>query len=151
MARAHGLRGQVVIELLTNRQERVAPGSVLFAGSDGRRLAVVEASPNPAAGRDRWLVTFAGVSTREAAEELRGVTLLADPLEDPDALWVHELLGCRVVDQGGRELGSVESVEANPASDLLVLDGGGLVPLRFVTARSPGVVTVDIPEGLLEL
>jgi hypothetical protein len=45
----------------------------------------------------------------------------------------------------------VEAVEPNPASDLLVLAGGGLVPLRFVVAHEPGVsVTVDVPEGLLE-
>lgn len=150
VARAHGLRGQVVVELLTNRQERVSPGSVLFV-ADGSGLSVVAAAPNPAAGRDRWLVSFAGVDSREAAERLRGATLFADPLDDPDALWVHELLGCRVVDQHGREVGTVAEVEANPASDLLVLDGGGLVPLRFVTSRAPGSVTVDIPDGLLDL
>ena len=43
-------------------------------------------------------------------------------------------------------------VEANPASDLLSLDGGGLIPLRFVTSSEPGVrVVVDIPDGLLDL
>ena len=43
-------------------------------------------------------------------------------------------------------------MEANPASDLLVLAGGGLIPLRFVTGSEPGVrVTVDIPDGLLDV
>ena len=40
---------------------------------------------------------------------------------------------------------------ANPASDLIVLDGGGLVPMRFVVEHGPGSVTVDIPDGLLDL
>ena len=44
----------------------------------------------------------------------------------------------------------VEAVEANPASDLLVLDGERLVPLRFVVAHAPGVVTVDVPDGLFD-
>ncbi len=49
-------------------------------------------------------------------------------------------------------LGTVESVEANPASDLLVLDGGALIPLRFVVEHEPGVrVTVEVPDGLLDL
>ena len=49
-------------------------------------------------------------------------------------------------------LGTVVSVEANPASDLLVLDGGALIPLRFVVGNEPGVrVTVDVPDGLLDL
>jgi 16S rRNA processing protein RimM len=57
-----------------------------------------------------------------------------------------------VVDVDGVELGTVSGVEANPASDLLVLSGGGLIPLTFVTGSEPGVrVTVDIPDGLLDL
>ncbi len=77
--------------------------------------------------------------------------LSAPPLEDPDALWVHELIGAEVVDPAGQPLGTVTAVEANPASDLLVLRRGALVPLRFVVSRAPGRVTVDLPAGLLDL
>jgi 16S rRNA processing protein RimM len=42
------------------------------------------------------------------------------------------------------------SVVANPASDLLELDDGALVPLRFVTEHVPGRITVDAPAGLLD-
>ena len=66
-------------------------------------------------------------------------------------LWVHELIGATVVDVAGGHLGKVVSIEANPASDLLVLDGGALVPLRFVTTAGPGMLTVDAPAGLFEL
>ena len=49
----------------------------------------------------------------------------------------------------------VEAVEANPASDLLVLDTGALVPLVFVVGQATGadgvVVTIDPPAGLLDL
>ena len=51
----------------------------------------------------------------------------------------------------GRELGPVLAVEANPASDLLVLDGDVLVPITFVVERGPGFVVVDPPEGLLDV
>ena len=44
----------------------------------------------------------------------------------------------------------VVSVVANPASDLLELDDGALVPVRFVTGQGPGVVHVDPPDGLFE-
>jgi hypothetical protein len=44
-----------------------------------------------------------------------------------------------------------EVVEANPASDLLVLSGGALVPLCFVVDRQAGRLTVEVPPGLLEL
>ena len=150
VARPHGLRGQVVVELVTNRDERMAPGSVLQ--ESGRPLEVLAASRLPAPGPlDRWLVSFAGVSTREQAEALRGALLLAEPLADPGALWVHELVGSEVRDTDGRVLGTVTDVQANPASDLLVLGDGHLVPLRFVVGRTAGTLTVDVPPGLLDV
>ena len=53
------------------------------------------------------------------------------PLEDPAALWVHDLVGSMVVERGGTERGSCVSVIANPASDLLELDSGARVPAVF--------------------
>jgi 16S rRNA processing protein RimM len=145
VAKPHGIKGEVIVELVTDRVERVAVGSVLQSGD--RQFEVQESTPH----HGRWIVRFAGVPDRSAADQLRGLVLSAEPLPDPDALWVHELIGSDVVDTAGAALGQVVSVEANPASDLLVLDGGGLIPLRFVTAHQPGLVTVDPPEGLLEL
>ncbi len=102
-------------------------------------------------GQARWVVSFRGVETREAAEVLRGALLTAPPLADAQAWWVHDLIGAQVVDTGGVRIGVVAAVEANPASDLLVLDDGRLIPLRFVVARQAGVLTADLPPGLLDL
>ena len=88
---------------------------------------------------------------RSGAESLHGVDLLAEPVEVPDHLFVHELIGAVVRDMGHAHLGTVAAVEANPASDLLVLESGGLIPLRFVVSREDdGVLVVDVPEGLLD-
>jgi 16S rRNA processing protein RimM len=145
ISKPHGIRGEVMVRLVTDRTERLDPGSVLH--SERGPMTVRTSRPH----QGHWIVLFDGVPDRNAAEELRNLALLAAPLEDPDALWVHELVGSRVVDVGGIELGTVAAVEANPASDLLVLDGGGLVPLTFMVDRAPGVVTVDPPPGLLDL
>jgi 16S rRNA processing protein RimM len=145
----HGLRGEVVVAMVSNRPERLAPGSVLHCHH--RPLRIEHARPFEATGEGRWLVAFAGVASRDEAEPLRGAVLEAPPLEDPDALWAHELIGAEVVATSGASLGRVVAVEANPASDLLVLDGGGLVPLRFVVASGAGRVTVEVPAGLLDL
>ena len=104
-------------------------------------------------GRFRsFVVRFEGVDDRPAAESLHGVDLLAEPLEVPGTLWVHQLVGAAVRDGQGTDLGRVAAVEANPASDLLVLESGGLIPVRFVTRHDPaaGTVEVDLPEGLLD-
>jgi 16S rRNA processing protein RimM len=143
--RSHGLRGQVIVRLLTNRVERLEPGTELVAGDDV--LTVVSAIPH----HDRWLVGFAGVDDRDSADALRGRVLRAAPIDDPDELWVHELIGAEVVDKG-QVRGRVVEVEANPASDLLVLDTGALVPVRFVVGVDAGSrVEVDAPDGLFDL
>jgi 16S rRNA processing protein RimM len=146
--KAHGLRGEVVVSLLTNRDDRVAPGAELVLDKPGgRRLTVLTSS---VFGK-RWIVTFEGVYDRNTADEISHRDVYAEPLDDPDALWVHELVGKRVVDQTQTDRGLVTAVEANPASDLLVLESGALVPLRFVTSTTGDVVQVDVPDGLFDL
>ncbi len=144
VVKPHGLQGEVNVKLITDRDERLAPGTVLHTG-DGT-LEVVASRPHQAG----FLVTFGGVVDREGAEALRGVTLLAPPLDDPDALWVHQLIGADVVDVEGGAHGRVMAVEANPASDLLVLESGALVPLVFVVERSAAQVVIDPPAGLFD-
>lgn len=145
VVRAHGLKGQVVVDLWSDRDERLAPGSVL---DTPRGPLTVAAAARHGSG---WLVAFEGVGDRAAAERWRGVVLSAPRLEVEGAIWVDQLFGATVVDAAGVERGVVASVEANPASDLMVLDTGALVPLAFVVDVEPGVrVRVDAPEGLFE-
>lgn len=143
ISKPHGLRGDVVVELFTNRLERLDAGSVLHAD---RPLVVARSRTHSG----RWVVHFEGVDTIDEAERLRGQVLQAEPLDDPDVLWVHELVGSEVVGVDGTGYGKATEVQANPASDLLVLESGGLVPLRFVVEHRDGRVVIDPPEGLIE-
>ena len=88
--------------------------------------------------------------TREAADELREAVLLAPAVADPQALFVHDLVGCQVVEVDGTARGEVVAVQANPASDLLVMEDGNLVPLRFVVGRQEGRLVVEVPAGLFD-
>jgi len=135
-----------VVLLWTDLTERLDPGSVLSTPRGD--LTVESARPFG----DRWIVQFEGIVDRSQAERLRGTELEAEAVEIPGKLWVHDLIGTRVFDAAGAELGSVRAVEANPASDLLVLESGGLIPLRFVTGSDAdaGTLVVDIPDGLLD-
>lgn len=144
MIKPHGVRGEVVVELVTNRLERLEVGSELSSERGPLRVDSARAF------KARWLVCFEGVGDLRAADELRGTALYADPIEDHEALWVHELVGARVETTSGERLGKVASVIANPASDLLELEGGLLVPVTFVVEHPRGRVVVEIPEGLLE-
>ncbi len=89
-----------------------------------------------------------------AAEALRGQGR-AKPSRSAERsegeLWVHEVIGSEVRDRAGTESGGCVAVEANPAHDLLVLDGGALVPMVFVVVAEPAWSSVDPPEGLFDL
>jgi 16S rRNA processing protein RimM len=155
IVKAHGIKGEVSVDPITPRVERFAPGSVLNA-PDG---SFVVAAGRPHQGR--WLVAFEGIADRTTAERLRGTVLTADPLdgddEDDDAvlgedeLWVHDLVGAEVVDTTGAVLGRCTAVVENPASDLLELESGALIPLVFHVEHGDGRIVVDPPPGLLDL
>lgn len=144
--RAHGLRGEVFVQLLSDSDARVAPGSEMFA--DGERL-VVETSRTASNGRR--VVKFAEIADRTAAETYANRSLRGRPIEDPDALWVHEMIGRRVVETDGTDRGRCVSVLANPAADLLELASGALVPSNFVVSIDSDMITVDTPDGLFDL
>ena len=145
IARPHGIRGDVWVALSTDRTERLAPGARLWAHD--RWLTVQSATP--AGGR--WRVRFDGVSGRDAAEGIARSTLYAEPIDDPEALWVHDLIGSRVVEVDGTDRGPCVAVLENPAADLLELASGALVPVTFVVGVEDGTVTIDPPDGLFEL
>jgi 16S rRNA processing protein RimM len=149
ITKPHGVRGDVLVALSTDVTSRLDAGSVLE--TDRGPLTVRRAAPH----QDRWIVAFEEISGRDEAERWRGVALRAEPLAEgeagDDVLWVHQLIGASVELTDGTVVGTITSVQANPASDLLVLDGGALVPVVFVTDHGEDRVVIDPPEGLLEL
>ena len=149
VGRAHGVSGELYVSLITDRVERLAPGARLLAGSQW--LTVVESRRQ----QRRWLVRFEGVDDRTAAEKLTNAILMAEPIgtvgNSDDALWVHELIGSRVVDVHDVDRGTCIAVIDNPAHDILELDNGALIPVTFVLTCSGGVTTIDPPEGLFDL
>ena len=143
--KAHGLKGQVLVDLWTDRDERLAVGTQL--DSERGPLVVLAAH----AHQQRFIVTFDLIVTREDADRWRGVVLSAPRIDDDDVIWIDQLFGAEVFDQSGVRRGVVVDVEANPASDILALDTGALVPLTFVTNVDANVrIDVDVPEGLFE-
>ena len=142
----HGVGGDVNVVLTSNRTERLDRGSVLSIPSGP--MTVISARPH----KNGFIVKFEGVNFRDQSEALRNTVLSAEPIDDPDELWVHELIGATVIDQAGVARGAVERVLDNPASDLLELDSGSLVPARFIVSHIAGEeIRVDVPVGLFDL
>ncbi|KFC17010.1 ribosome maturation factor RimM [Cutibacterium acnes] len=147
VGRAHGLRGDVVVEVRTDEPDaRFGVGATLQVEGSRRDLTVV---------RSRWakgslIVAFDEVKDRQGAEELRGSVLVVDvesndDPDDPDEFWDRRLRGLTVVDESGKSRAAVKDVLHMPAQDVLVIDVSGeehLVP--FVHQLVP---TVDVASG----
>jgi 16S rRNA processing protein RimM len=145
IVKAHGLRGQVQVDLWSDRIERLAIGATLF--SERGPLVVVASAAHQA----RFIVQFDRIDSREEADRWRGIVLSAPRIEDGSVIWIDQLFGAEVIDAAGVSRGVVVDVEANPASDIMVLDSGALVPLTFVTSIEANQrVNIDAPEGLFE-
>ena len=144
--KAQGLKGQVLVDFWTDRvSERITPGTELRTE---RGVLVVKAG---AKHQQRYIVSFEGTTTREQAEALRGLVLSAPGLDDDDAIWIDELFNAQVYDQDGILRGKVIEVEENPASDILILDTGFLVPLAFVVEVEANTrINIEAPKGLFE-
>jgi 16S rRNA processing protein RimM len=161
--RAHGLRGEVVVDLHTDSPDaRFADGAVLVARRPGAPDGALRiASSRPHSGR--LLVRFAEAPDRSSAEALRGTRLLVAAAalpapDDPDEFHVHQLEGLRAELADGTVVGVVAEVIHGPGGELLVVRREGaddaLVP--FVHAIVPmvdlagGRVILTPPEGLLD-
>lgn len=157
---AHGIRGEVKVEVLTDYPERFRPGAQLFLGSEAEAQPVRVAAMRP--HHEMLLVKLDAVPDRTTAETLMGQLLLipeaeAMPLGE-DENYAHDLLGLSVETKEGRDLGKVTDVLATGANDVYVVRGAEgkelLIPaLRAVVLRvdlATGRMLVDLPEGLEE-
>ncbi len=157
IARAHGLRGEVVLDVRTDAPERrLTPGAVLRTNpADAGPLKVVATREHSG----QLLATFAQATDRSAAEALRGTELVVevDVSDESDAWYPHEIAGLEARRTDGTVLGEIEGVEHLPAQDALVLRelGGERTLVPFIEAFVPevdvagGFVVLDPPGGLL--
>lgn len=163
VVRAHGIAGEVVVEVRTDDPDaRFAPGATLRGRSKGaaERDYVIE-SVREHGGR--LLVRLQGVADRNDADALRGTVFLVEaaqlpPIEDPDEFYDHQLEGLRVRTTSGTEVGTVAEVLHTAAGELLAVRTGErevLVPFvaAIVTSVSLAdeLIEIDPPEGLLEI
>ncbi|RLU96659.1 ribosome maturation factor RimM [Streptomyces griseocarneus] len=162
IGRAHGIKGEVTVEVRTDDPElRLGPGAVLATDPAGVGPLTVES------GRvhsGRLLLRFAGVGDRTAAEALRNTLLVAevDPdetPEDPEEFYDHQLIDLDVVTAGGTELGRITEVAHLPSQDLLIVErpDGSEVMIPFVSEIVTEIdldaqrAVVEPPRGLIDL
>ena len=160
IARAHGIRGQVIVNPETDfPEERFQPGAELFIERNGQVEALTVTTAR--FHRDRPVIGIDGVETMTDAEQLAGFELRV-PVErlaalPADTFYRHDLIGCRVETRDGQKVGLVRDVEGTMSGSRLVVDGAGgevLIPLvaPICTVIDPAGkrIVIDPPAGLIE-
>lgn len=159
IGKAHGLRGEVTIQVHTDAPaERFRPGAQFATEPDRGTVTVSSVRVH----QQIYLLGFEGISDRTAAEALRNTRLLLaqEDTADEDEGWrEEELLGLQVVTTDGAPVGEVSGLHTRPVQDLLQVrrPDGAEVLVPFVIELVPqidaeaGTVTIDPPAGLLEL
>ncbi|MFF6998134.1 ribosome maturation factor RimM [Streptomyces sp. NPDC008313] len=161
VGRAHGIKGEVTVEVRTDEPElRLAPGAVLATDPASAGPLTIET------GRvhsGRLLLRFAGVRDRNGAEALRNTLLIAevDPdeaPEDPDEFYDHQLMDLDVVTVDGTEVGRITEISHLPSQDLFVVEraDGSEVLIPFVEEIVTEIdleeqrAVIDPPPGLID-
>jgi 16S rRNA processing protein RimM len=161
VGRPHGIAGEVYVDRTSlTADEWLAVGRVEWRGRGGASRPLELRAMRPT--HDRLLAVFTGVRDREGAAELVNGELWGDAAKLPDPgpgmAYTFQLVGLRVVDSAGLELGTVRDITTAGAQPLYVVEHAGrevLLPayepfLKRVDLAA-GVITVDPPAGLLEL
>jgi 16S rRNA processing protein RimM len=171
--KAQGIRGEVVIEPLTDKPDVVfAPGSRVFAGTTDGELASVhdvrgeEELPTLTIARSQpfkkgLIVQFEELQDRDSAELWRGRYLLAPFSELPglqdDEVYLHDLVGMTVVSPTRAKIGEVTTFYELPQGvmlDVRTSRGSVLIPYRAEiivrTELEARTIVMDDKLGLLD-
>jgi 16S rRNA processing protein RimM len=161
IGRAHGIKGEVTVEVRTDEPElRLAPGAVLATEPASTGPLTIET------GRvhsGRLILRFEGVSDRTGAEALRNTLLIAeiDPEqlpEEEDEYYDHQLMDLDVVTKDGEEVGRITEISHLPSQDLFIVErpDGSEVMIPFVESIVTEIdleeqrAVIDPPPGLID-
>lgn len=147
IAGSFGVRGEVRLKSFCAIPEDIATYGPLFDQEGGREFKV-KISRQIKGG---YAARLTGISTKEQADDMRGVQLFAprDKLPSlPDDEFYHaDLIGLEVYDTGGKHLGVVRAVHDHGAGDLLEVFGPGLKTTALLPFTNAAVPTVDLDAG----
>lgn len=159
IAGAFGVRGEVRLKSFCAQAADIATYGPLFSEDGARSFAVTLTRPVPTG----FAAKLSGVSTKEAADALRGQRLFAPrsalPALPDDEFYHADLIGLEARDTGGALLGTIAAIHNHGAGDLLELRAPGqkaplLVPFTLAIVPTvdlaTGRVIIDPPEGLFD-
>jgi 16S rRNA processing protein RimM len=138
---AHGIKGEVKLKSFTEDPKAIATYGPLQT-ADGAKIEIIRIKP----AKEEFICTLKTVTDRNAAEALKGIDLFVDRARLPPEPLLADLIGKPVM-HNGQHLGVIAGFQNFGAGELMELENGQLIPVRFVTSHD---VTVDLPDGFLD-
>lgn len=160
IAKAFGIRGEVIVRPLTDSATRFKKLSKVFVGLVEANAVASEIDRVRVSARG-VRVKLAGVNDRTAAETLVGSLIFVDEQHrislSRERYFVHDVIGLTVLDDDGAELGTVKDVLKLPAHDVYVVENAGreiMVPavkefIRSIDMKNK-LMRVHLIEGMVE-
>lgn len=147
VTRAHGLRGELSVVVLTEFPERFETTEWVYVGNEYEADAYQLESYRW--HKDNILIKLAGISNRTAAEQFRG-QLVQVPLSEAVPLpegtyYLYQMMGLQVITTTGDVLGRLIDVIETGANDVYVVDRNGT---ELLLPAIPDVIkSIDIDAG----
>jgi 16S rRNA processing protein RimM len=150
LRRPHGLRGEMLMEVLTDFPQRLNPGADLFVGPSHKLMTLASARGH----NDGLLVRFEGIETPEQAGKYRGngVFVRAEdrpPLPEGE-FYHHEVIGLRVINENDEELGVLSEILLTGANDVYIVKRPEKSDL-LLPAIEDVILKIDPEAGLVRV
>ncbi len=142
----HGVRGEILMDVITDFPERLQPGVVIYVGENQRPLRIRSRRPH----RQALLLSFDEYSTPESVGELRNELVFVPTHDRPELpegeYYHHQLLGLQVISDDGQDLGKVIEIMDTPANDIYVVRSP-TGQERLLPAIEDVVQEIDLHKG----
>lgn len=138
----HGIKGQVKLK-------GISENLTLYRSmqtADGRVFEFTRLIP----AKDHFIATLKGVTDRNQSESLKNTDLYIrrETLPATDEPYLADLIG-RTVVHDGAALGTITGFQNFGAGELMEMEDGILIPVRFIETMGE-IVTVGLPDGFLD-
>ncbi len=150
LRKAHGVHGEIQMDVLTDFPERLKKGVTLYVGQEHQPVRVRKVRQMD----QLLLIAFEGYITPEKAGELRNQIVYVNANNLPplgeDEYYHHQLLGIRVIDEKGETLGTLNEILETGANDVYVIrrESG---PELLLPAIEETILSIDLEKGEMKV
>jgi len=119
--RAHGLKGEMIMDVLTDFPERIMRGKEVYVGETHETQKIASVRPHD----NLLLVSFKGIDNKDALDRYRNLMVYVKTEELPELpeneYYHHDLIGLTVIDDHEQVLGKLVEIMETGANDVYVV------------------------------